>query len=70
MFPELSLESLFQEENLMSGSGSGPGSKKVQAESQKRNLSEWFSLFADLDPLSNPDAIGISTKESDPNCYS
>ena len=45
--------------------------RKVHADSQKkRNLSEWFSLFADLDPLANPDAIGISTKESDPNCYS
>ena len=45
--------------------------RKVHADSQKkRNMSEWFSLFADLDPLANPDAIGISTKESDPNCYS
>ena len=49
----------------------GQESKKVPADSQKkRNLSEWFSLFADLDPLANPDAIGISTKETDPNCYS
>ena len=23
----------------------------------------WFSLFADLDPLSNPDAIGKTDKE-------
>ena len=22
------------------------------------NMSAWFNLFADLDPLSNPDAIG------------
>jgi len=25
---------------------------------QKPDMSQWFSLFADLDPLSNPDAIG------------
>jgi hypothetical protein len=49
----------------------GDKEKKSQAENQKkRNMSEWFSLFADLDPLSNPDAIGISTKETDQNCYS
>ena len=22
-------------------------------------MSEWFSLFADLDPLANPDSIGV-----------
>ncbi|XP_076446679.1 islet cell autoantigen 1-like isoform X2 [Babylonia areolata] len=27
-------------------------------EHQKRDMTEWFSLFADLDPLSNPDAVG------------
>jgi hypothetical protein len=31
-----------------------PKSKK----GQKSDMSAWFSLFADLDPLSNPDAIG------------
>ena len=35
-----------------------------------KDMSQWFSLFADLDPLANPDAIGKDTKESDPNCYS
>lgn len=38
--------------------------------SSKKDMSQWFSLFADIDPLANPDAIGKSTKESDPNCYS
>ncbi|XP_051915198.1 islet cell autoantigen 1-like isoform X1 [Hippocampus zosterae] len=28
-----------------------------------RNMSAWFNLFADLDPLSNPDAIGRSADE-------
>ena len=40
------------------------------AKSKAKDMSQWFSLFADLDPLANPDAIGKSTKESDPNCYS
>ena len=43
---------------------------KVQQEKSKKDMSQWFSLFADLDPLANPDAIGKSTKETDPNCYS
>jgi hypothetical protein len=38
--------------------------------SSNKDMSQWFSLFADLDPLANPDAIGKDTKESDPNCYS
>ena len=40
------------------------------AQSNKKDMSQWFSLFADLDPLANPDAIGKSTKDSDPSCYS
>ena len=58
----------FQAEN--SHLGEERSKKRALGESQKRNMSEWFSLFADLDPLANPDAIGISTKEADPNCYS
>ncbi|KAK6166629.1 hypothetical protein SNE40_023277 [Patella caerulea] len=36
-----------------------PQSKK----SQKSDMSAWFNLFADLDPLSNPDAIGRKPNE-------
>ncbi len=62
----------------MSRLGTGPMSPPAQPPpppqrpSQKSNkdMSQWFSLFADLDPLANPDAIGKSTKEQDPNCYS
>ncbi|XP_065417030.1 islet cell autoantigen 1-like protein isoform X2 [Chrysemys picta bellii] len=32
-------------------------------ESSNQDMSAWFSLFADLDPLSNPDAIGRSDDE-------
>lgn len=28
-----------------------------------KDLSAWFNLFADLDPLSNPDAIGKTDAE-------
>ncbi|XP_050418421.1 islet cell autoantigen 1 isoform X2 [Patella vulgata] len=40
-------------------SKSQPQSKK----SQKSDMSAWFNLFADLDPLSNPDAIGRKPNE-------
>lgn len=29
-----------------------------RTETQGKDMSTWLSLFADLDPLSNPDAIG------------
>ncbi|KAJ7322351.1 hypothetical protein JRQ81_018638 [Phrynocephalus forsythii] len=31
--------------------------------SSNKDLNAWFSLFADLDPLSNPDAVGKTDKE-------
>ncbi|XP_044284786.1 islet cell autoantigen 1 isoform X2 [Varanus komodoensis] len=31
--------------------------------SSSKDLTAWFSLFADLDPLSNPDAVGKTDKE-------
>lgn len=34
----------------------------------KKDMSAWFSLFADLDPLANPDAIGKKSTEEDRNC--
>lgn len=32
-------------------------------------MSAWFNLFADLDPLANPDAIGKKSVEEDRNCW-
>ena len=40
-----------------------------KGQSGKNDMSQWFSLFADLDPLANPDAIGKSINDSDPSCY-
>ncbi|XP_074124634.1 islet cell autoantigen 1 isoform X4 [Sminthopsis crassicaudata] len=34
-----------------------------EPEKNSRDLTAWFSLFADLDPLSNPDAVGKTDKE-------
>ncbi|KAM6449988.1 islet cell autoantigen 1 isoform 4-T4 [Liasis olivaceus] len=34
-----------------------------EAASSSKDLTAWFSLFADLDPLSNPDAVGKTDKE-------
>lgn len=39
------------------------GAKSKQKKGQKTDMSAWFSLFADLDPLSNPDAIGKNPDE-------
>ena len=50
-------------------SSSEPNAPKASS-SKSKDMSQWFSLFADLDPLANPDAIGKTTKETDPNCYS
>ncbi|XP_056656570.1 islet cell autoantigen 1 isoform X2 [Monodelphis domestica] len=36
-----------------------------EPEKVTRDLTAWFSLFADLDPLSNPDAIGKTDKEQE-----
>ncbi|XP_055082315.1 islet cell autoantigen 1-like isoform X3 [Periophthalmus magnuspinnatus] len=36
---------------------------KTGAPGSSKDMSAWFNLFADLDPLSNPDAIGRSADE-------
>ncbi|KAK7893458.1 hypothetical protein WMY93_022610 [Mugilogobius chulae] len=36
---------------------------KTGAQASSKDMSAWFNLFADLDPLSNPDAIGRSADE-------
>ncbi|KAM9783253.1 LOW QUALITY PROTEIN: islet cell autoantigen 1 [Neosynchiropus ocellatus] len=44
-------------------SSSGPDQQKHQAKEASRDLSAWFNLFADLDPLANPDALGRTDSE-------
>uniref|UniRef100_A0AAV2LB00 AH domain-containing protein n=1 Tax=Knipowitschia caucasica TaxID=637954 RepID=A0AAV2LB00_KNICA len=40
-----------------------PSAAKTGAPGSSKDMSAWFNLFADLDPLSNPDAIGRSADE-------
>ncbi|XP_060888905.1 islet cell autoantigen 1-like isoform X1 [Labrus mixtus] len=40
-----------------------PSSEASAAPGGSKDMSAWFNLFADLDPLSNPDAIGRSADE-------
>ncbi|XP_069108653.1 islet cell autoantigen 1-like isoform X2 [Argopecten irradians] len=37
--------------------------KGASKKGEKKDMSAWFNLFADLDPLSNPDAIGKSADD-------
>lgn len=34
-----------------------------EAAGKSKDLSAWFNLFADLDPLANPDTVGKSDAE-------
>lgn len=58
-----------------------PGSKKVNTsyfpktisnfpllQNSGKDMSSWYNLFADLDPLSNPDSVTNTQKEDDRNC--
>lgn len=38
-------------------------SRSTATDKNSKDLSAWFNLFADLDPLSNPDAIGQTDEE-------
>ncbi|KAM3857126.1 LOW QUALITY PROTEIN: islet cell autoantigen 1-like [Diretmus argenteus] len=60
---------MFQAPPLQQRSGqtqsaqAAPSSTANAAPGGSRDMSAWFNLFADLDPLSNPDAIGRSADE-------
>eukprot|EP00794_Sanderia_malayensis_P017603 gene17603-19356_t len=41
----------------------GPASSKAKDSKSKKDMSAWFNLFSDLDPLANPDAIGTHKDE-------
>lgn len=34
----------------------------------KKDMSAWYDLFADLDPLANPDALDSKTLEEERSC--
>lgn len=60
---------MFQDPPLQPPSSGGqptqnsPHSSASAPKGSSRDMSAWFNLFADLDPLSNPDAIGRSDQE-------
>ncbi|XP_070185413.1 islet cell autoantigen 1-like isoform X1 [Littorina saxatilis] len=61
MMGEAAADSSAQAGQASSGQPSAaPKSKQQQPpkKGQKTDMSAWFNLFADLDPLSNPDAVG------------
>ena len=35
----------------------------ILAAKAKTDMSAWFNLFADLDPLGNPDAVGRTSEQ-------
>ncbi|KAK3082865.1 hypothetical protein FSP39_007472, partial [Pinctada imbricata] len=43
--------------------GKGKQAEEYSNNSGQKDMSAWFSLFADLDPLSNPDAIGKTQED-------
>ncbi|XP_052812921.1 islet cell autoantigen 1-like isoform X2 [Mya arenaria] len=53
-----------QAENQAKQTGARPKQKK----GQKSNMSAWFDLFADLDPLADPDSIGKQQANKDDQC--
>ena len=36
--------------------------------SQNKDMSQWFNLFTDLDPLANPDAVGSQKTQWEGGC--
>ncbi|XP_053206944.1 islet cell autoantigen 1-like [Panonychus citri] len=65
--------------NLMaSGSTSAPDSSSSEGKNKSKNSgsnqtkdnkrADWFNLFAELDPLANPDALGSKGKDDERNC--
>ena len=38
------------------------------AQPQNKDMSQWFNLFADLDPLANPDAVGSQKTQWEGGC--
>jgi hypothetical protein len=64
--PSSLLNELLSSTNKINQSNSKP---KPTAAGKKTDKSNWLDLFAELDPIQNPDAIGkLSRDEFDRNC--
>uniref|UniRef100_A0A4W6G2F1 Islet cell autoantigen 1 n=1 Tax=Lates calcarifer TaxID=8187 RepID=A0A4W6G2F1_LATCA len=55
--------SFFLPSQLLDQSLNNPQSSLSDTAGTSKDLSAWFNLFADLDPLSNPDAVGKTDTE-------
>lgn len=57
-------QTVAQAPDLSSGANQNPSKPAMKGTAgTSKDLSAWFNLFADLDPLSNPDAIGKTDTE-------
>jgi len=45
-----------------------PAAQPSSKSSQNKDMSQWFNLFADLDPLANPDAVGSQKTQWEGGC--
>lgn len=58
------LSSLLNQDKSSAGTSSENGPVKKQ-DIQRKDMSAWFKLFAELDPLANPDAMpGANANQS------
>lgn len=63
-----------QSTSLVSPTGSNQSPKTTNqtqcktGSTNKKDMSAWYDLFADLDPLANPDALDCKTLEEERNC--
>ncbi|XP_069769816.1 islet cell autoantigen 1 isoform X2 [Narcine bancroftii] len=61
---DLNIQPTSQSKELINGFIENKSKNQFKAvQKNSTDLSTWFNLFADLDPLSNPDAIGRTDKE-------
>ena len=45
-----------------------PVAQPSSASSKNKDMSQWFNLFADLDPLANPDTVGSQKTQWEGGC--
>ena len=61
---------MFSDSDLLNFNAPAPqASSKGSKEAAKSNPASWYDIFADLDPISNPDAVGKKKEEDTENRY-
>uniref|UniRef100_A0A8C4WXA6 AH domain-containing protein n=1 Tax=Eptatretus burgeri TaxID=7764 RepID=A0A8C4WXA6_EPTBU len=63
--PSSQVSSAQQTQSAPSSSTPGHEMPPSKGSTTPKNMSAWFDLFADLDPLSNPDAVGQPNNDQD-----